>query len=246
MQYQNPPIVEAIVDIHCDMPTDFSLEAYQTSARETFKSDYPVAKILRKREYQIEQNADEPPSHQINDGIDAYRYLKADKLQLVQVRQQGYSFNRLQPYSSLDDYLPEIKRTWEAYVKLVKPVVIRSIHLRYINLLPLPSVNGKLNTDDYFKTGPHLPDEETLQLGGFLIHNVAIEPGTKNQVNIRLASQDSVDNKLPVILDIEAVSNKDIQPENWSEIESQIQQLRELKNRVFDKTLTDKCKEMFK
>ena len=246
MQYSNPPIVEAIVDINCDMPTDFSLEAHQTSAREIFQKDYPVARIQRMREFHIEQSEDEPPSQQINDGIDAYRYLKEDKLQLVQVRQQGYSFNRLKPYGSLDEYLPEIKRTWEAYEKLVKPVVIRSIHLRYVNLLPLPDVNGKVDTDIYFKTGPQLPDEENLQLGGFLIHNVAIEPGTKNQVNIRLASQGEVDNKLQVVLDIEAVSTKNIQPDAWPDIESQIQQLRELKNRVFEKTLTAKCKELFK
>ena len=69
-------------------------------------------------------------------GIQALQFLHADEKQLVQVRAQGFSFNRLAPYTSLDDYLPEIERTWHLFVGLASPVQIRVVQLRYINRIP--------------------------------------------------------------------------------------------------------------
>ena len=80
----------------------------------------------------------ELPALSIKHGVQALQFLQDDERQLVQVRVQGFSFNRLAPYTSLDDYLPEIKRTWGLYVDLVKPVQVRQIRVRYINRILLP------------------------------------------------------------------------------------------------------------
>ena len=47
--------------------------------------------------------------------IQSLQFLHEDEKQLVQVMAQGFSFNRLAPYTSLDDYLPVIQRTWELF-----------------------------------------------------------------------------------------------------------------------------------
>ena len=72
----------------------------------------------------------------------------------MQVRAQGFSFNRLAPYSGLDDYLPEIERTWSLYVDLASPVQIRAIRLRYINRILLPLAANTVDLDEYLKIGP--------------------------------------------------------------------------------------------
>lgn len=168
-----------------------------------------------------------------------------DEKQLVQVRAEGFSFNRLAPYTTLDDYLPEIERTWGLYVRLVSPVQIRVIRLRYINRILIPLTANSVNLDDFLKIGPRLPDEDGLVLSGFLSQQAAVEKDTGHQVNLVLTAQLPENEKLPVILDITVASPAAAEPANWSNILSIIGSLRSLKNRIFVNTLTSKCIELF-
>ena len=123
----------------------------------------------------------------------------------MQVRAQGFSFNRLAPYTGFDDYLPEIERAWRMYVALVSPVQIRAIRLRYINRI-LPLTANTVDLDDYFRIAPRGPDEEGFNLSGFLSQHSAVEKDTGLQLNLVLAGERPVDEQLPVILDITVTS----------------------------------------
>lgn len=114
----------------------------------------------------------------VRGALAAYQFVQSDGKQLVQVRAQGFSFNRLAPYTGFDDMLAEVERTWHLYVKIASPVQIRVIRLRYINRILLPLVEGRVELDEYLKVGPKLPDEDRLAFSGFLNQHLAIEKGT--------------------------------------------------------------------
>ena len=177
----------------------------------------------------------------------AIQLLNDDENQIVQVRNKGFSFNRLAPYTSLDDYLVEIKRTWGLFLELVSPVQIRAIRLRYINRLLIPTINGSVNLDDYFVIAPHLPCEDRLSFAGFLNQHTAIEDETGNEVNIVLSfrARPQEPDTIEVIFDITAAKAEITEPDNWDFILSRIQSLRILKNQVFAGTLTEKCLKLF-
>src|SRR5215207_6007873 len=151
---KNAPIIEAVVDIDCDMPVAFSLKALEAKARELLKEQYPKFRMQLLEQHQIEQKGDEPPKHSTRRGIQALQFLHDDEKQLVQIRAGGFSFNRLSPYTSLDDYLPEIERTWAMFVQLTSPIEIRVVRLRYINRILLPFAEGKVQLEDYVKMSP--------------------------------------------------------------------------------------------
>jgi uncharacterized protein (TIGR04255 family) len=186
------------------------------------------------------------PQLSIRHGIQAFQFLHADEKQLVQVRAQGFSFNRLAPYTSLDDYLPEIKRTWQLFVGLASPVKTRAVQLRYINRILLPTVAGRVELSDYLKIGPRLPDEEKLMFVGFLNQHAAVETDTGNQANIVLTTQPQEKDKLPVIFDNCVRSAGTAEPEDWPWILARILSLRALKNRIFGNTLTERCLNLFR
>ncbi len=240
-----PPIVEAVLDIDCDLPPNLEIESLEQPAHERFRGEYPglETRFLLKHKVQIREK--EPSETATQHGVQGYLFRSEDGKQLVQVRTQGFSFNRLAPYSSLDDYVPEIERTWRVFLELTSPVQIRNIRLRYINRLLLPSVDGRIELDDYLKIGPRLPDEERLTFRGFLNQHVALEKETGNEVKIILTSQNPEQDGFPVILDITATNDKMLDSIEWSQIESTIQSLRDLKNQVFYNTLTDKCLQLF-
>jgi uncharacterized protein (TIGR04255 family) len=246
LHLSNAPIVEAVVDIDCDLPIGLDLSALDQRAKEVFASAYPKARRKVVQQHQIKAAPELPPEFSVQTAVDALQFLKDDDLQLVQVRSGGYSFNRLAPYSSLDDYLPEIERTWREFVDLVAPVQIRRIALRYINRILLPTVEGRVQLDDYLRLGPQVADEEALELLGFLHQQSAVEVATGNQVNTAMVMQPLEDSRLPLIFDIEAMNLTPIDPQAWENVRGTILSLRRLKNYVFRNTLTEQCLNLFR
>jgi uncharacterized protein (TIGR04255 family) len=240
------PIVEAVVDIECDMPPKFELAALEGPAGEVYRDRYPGVQTQFIEEHKIEQRPDESVKHTLVRGIQALQFRQEDNKQLIQVRSQGYSFNRLAPYSTLDEYLGEIERTWRLFVDLAAPVQVRAVRLRYINRLPLPLKDGKLETTDFLKVSPQLPDESNLTFVGFLNQHSAVEAGTGNQANIVLTTQAMEGDILPVIFDIGVNHMESGEVENWPWILENIMSLRHLKNRIFENTLTDSCLNLFR
>jgi uncharacterized protein (TIGR04255 family) len=242
---RNPPIVEAVVDIDCDLSPGFDLTALEEPARAGFKDQYPKFRTQLLQEHKIEAQADGPPNMSVRMAIQALQFLQDDEKQLIQVRAQGFSFNRLAPYTGFDDYLPEIERTWRKYVDLVSPVQIRAIRLRYINRILVPITASTVDLDEFLKIGPRLPDEEKLMLSSFLSQQVAIERDTGYRINLVLTAQAPENEKLPVILDITVESLAIVDRFDWPTMLPTMGALRALKNRIFQNTLTSKCIELF-
>jgi uncharacterized protein (TIGR04255 family) len=245
LKLAKPPIVEAVVDIDCDMPPATDLAALESRGRDLFSASYPTFHSQLIQEHEFKQEIGAAPEISVRQRLHALQFLHDDAHQLVQVRAMGFSFNRLAPYSGLDDYLPEIKRTWALFTTLATPVQIRAVRLRYINRILLPLTNGRVELDEYLKLGPRLPDEERLTFAGFLNQHAVVEAVTGNQANIVLTTQPQLANDLPLIFDIEATSAGNAEPGDWPWIETRIQSLRSLKNHIFRNTLTDKCLKLF-
>jgi uncharacterized protein (TIGR04255 family) len=245
LRLRNPPIVEAVLDIECDLPPGFDLPALETLLRERFRDRYPKFRPQCIQEREIETTADGPPLTSSRVAVQALLFLHEDEKQLVQVRAQGFSFNRLAPYSTLDDYLAEIERTWNVYVDLVAPIAIRATRLHYVNRILLPMQPNGVNVDEFLRIGPGLPDEETLMLSGFLSQLAATEKDSGHHVNLVLANQIPTEENLPVILDIAVTAPVTTEPRDWPAIRACIESLRRLKNRIFLNTLTPRCMQLF-
>ena len=241
----DPPIVEAVLDIDCDMPPTLDWDELKESARNAYGAHYPKFQPISFERLEIEKSSGEPPTHKTLRGIQLLQFLHEDGKQIVQVRSQGYSFNRLAPYSTLDDYLPEIERTWKLFVGIAGPQLIRTIRLDYVNRVVLPLEDRKVDLDQYFRTGPRLPDESNLAFSGFLNQHSVVEQGTGNQANIVLTTLPVESGNLPFILDIAVMHRADSEVDNWDWIAERIQSLRNLKNRIFKGTLTDVCLRLF-
>ncbi len=244
-QLNHAPIIEAVLDIDCDLPLTLDWDRLRISSHEAFRESYPKLRQQFVQNHVLTTKEDAPILH-FNQGLGALQFLTEDEKQLVQFRFNGFSFNRLTPYTTLDDYLPEIESAWEKFRELAGPVMVRKIGLRMINRILLPMEGDRLNFGDYLATAPRLPVTD-MKLGiiGFLDQQMAVDEETGNQVNVVKTSQLPEGNKLPVILDIDAYFHCQIPPPNWSELLPRIESLRNLKNRIFQHTLTPQCLNLF-
>jgi len=248
LKLKSPPIVEAILDIECDFAPGQTLGSLEEAATEKFRDRYPKLQKQFLQQLTIGFGTDSHPpigDNALTPNVAALQFLQEDDKQLVQLRESGYSFNRLTPYRSLDEYLPEIKRTWGIYRDLAIPLLVRVVRLRYINRLNLPFSGQPLDLDLYFKTGPRIPTGDHLISVGFLNQQQFIEASTGYHVTTALASGSPEGNELPVIFDNTVAAQINADPSDWQLLEATIQSLRKLKNRVFFETLEEKCLNLF-
>ena len=241
-----PPIVEAVLDIDCDMPPVVDIEALDSQGKLAFGDRYPVAQRRMLSEHAFVMEPGKPAAVKSREGLQALLYASADTKQLVQLRPEGFSFNRLAPYTTLEDYLPEIERTWRLFVSLTTPLVCRSMRMRYINRIDLPLSDGKVELETYLNFAPRPADAQRLVLAGFFDQQTLLEPATGSQATVVLATQPPADGRLPVIFDITAAKSGDMDPGDWDAISGRIEQLRDLKNLIFKEFLTPECLSLFR
>jgi uncharacterized protein (TIGR04255 family) len=240
------PIIEAVLDIDCDLPVGSDLAAMEESIRRRFTSDYPKFRRQVVQQHQVKASIESPAEFTVQTTIQAFQFLKQDERQLVQVRSEGFSFNRLDPYSSFDEYFPEIERSWRQFVEIMSPVQIRRISLRYINRILLPTSDGLVQLGEYLRLNFSLVAETGLELSGFFNRYSASEVETGHRVNITVVAQPLEGERLPVIFDIEAMDLAPWEPKSWENIRGTILSLRRLKNNVFRRALTEKCLNLFR
>ena len=245
LRLAHAPIVEAVVDINCDLPPGIDLAQLQDRAKGLLRDTYPSAQRQIVQHQEFRAGAEEPKTVSMSQRVGLLRFRSTDEKQLVQIRAEGYSFHRLAPYGSLDEYLPEVERTWGIFRDLTRPVQIRSIVLRYINRILLPVTDGRLPLGEYLRVLPHVEDSD-LTFTGFVNQHSATDIATGHRVNITLVMEPAKEDRLPIILDIEAVDPQSRSPEEWERVREAILSLRGLKNRVFERTLTPTCLNLFR
>jgi len=244
MKLDKAPIVEVVVDIDCDMPPSFLIEHVDPASIAMHK-EYPIIRKNYELTHEIKQKIGEEPVLSATQPIvQALRFLHADEKQLVQVRNSGFSFNRLAPYTSLDNYLEEIRRTWNLFANAFEPVRIKQIRLRYINRFDLPLTNGNVELSDYLTVAPSLPDENPMLLNGFVNQSLTTDKESGNSARIILASHPSKLDVLTLVLDI-GVFGCNTGNIQWDFIHEELIALRDLKNRIFFSMLKDKCTTLF-
>jgi uncharacterized protein (TIGR04255 family) len=239
------PIIEAVIEIDCDMPANLDIDALNTRAVALLADKYPKSRRRLLSEHVITGAAEGSLAVNSRPALQALQYLSADEKQIVQFRPSGFTFNRLAPYGNLDEYLPEIERTWKLFVNAAQPVLCRTLRLRYINRIHLPLTEGRVELNDYLEVAPPLVDEQRLAFAGFFSQQSVIESATGNQANIVMATQPPGDRDLPIVFDIEATKEIACEPADWDVISGKIASLRDLKNLVFSNSLTKKCLNLF-
>lgn len=241
----NAPIIEAIVDIDCDLPPSYNLRALEDAAHNPLREQYPVMQRRFMQEVRIEAGKEGSFDQQVRQDVDALQFLAPDRKQLVQFRLDGFSFNRLAPYSTLDDYKSDIRTGWQAFLDVVAPVQIRTVRLRYINRIMIPVTETHVDLNAYFRVAPSQPADPGLRLSSFVNQYTATDPETGHYSTVVLASQQREGGELPIIFDNTALSTRAIDPDDWTTLWNEIQAVRYLKNRVFYNTLEDKCLRLF-
>lgn len=243
--FPNPPITEALFDIRVQLPSETSLTTLLT-LQDRIKTEFPNKKDRHLYEAKFQFNPGTTPEIvQSPDVVDGYLFISLDGKKIVQARLDGFTFNKLKPYSNWEEFSKEALSLFQHYIDIAKPTYITRLALRYINRIeiPLPLADFK----EYILTVPEIAPNIPNSLAGFFTRLIVPNPELEATAIITETLDDKVvtPNTVPFIFDIDVVKNVKLQPD-IKQIIPLMNQLRDFKNQIFLNSITAKGKELFK
>jgi uncharacterized protein (TIGR04255 family) len=241
MRYPNAPITEAIFDIRVDQLENADISIIR-ELENKIKSKFPVANKHFKVSGAVtfDQKTESVVTVADRMSVIGLIFSTEDQRRRVQARLDGYTFNMLQPYTEWSDFFSSAFEIWELYNEVLKPKTITRIALRYINkiILPVP-----LEFSEYFTCMPQIPKVLPQSFSGFFVQ-MAIPIYDKLQnVIITQTIETYINNTIPYILDIDVYKVGSFEK---SSLYTNFEDLRIIKNEVFESCITDKTRNLFK
>lgn len=240
------PIVEAVIDFRVKLPSDFKLEVFHR-LREQLVDDYPDVEEQQIIEQMIKQEPGQNTEVSTRlSGIHGLRVLSKDGRNVAQLRRDGFTFSRLNPYPKWEEVFCEAWRLWEQYAETANPVEISRIAVRYINrlLLPLPVSDPS----EYLKAPPTAADGWPTKTKTFISRIVLYEPEGDISINVIQALEPQAPGEqttVALIFDIDAYQDVSLLADDVT-MKQRFARLREMKNRIFFRGLTNKAIDLFR
>ena len=241
----NAPITEAIVDIRVKARLDLDVAIFG-EPREMLAAGFPTKVEQRVFTTKV-QFGPESGSQSTEHDLRGYVFSSEDKLNVVQFRVDGFTFNRLKPYTSWKSVWPQALELWRRYQKMALPVAITRMALRYINHIALPSRTFGL--EGVLTCPPPVPKTLGATIARFTTRVTIQASNGRLEAHVSQAIEPKPDRDgATLILDIDAYRQAELLLEEddvEARIEETFAELHEFKNEIFFASLSETMIEGF-
>lgn len=238
---KNAPITEAVIDLRVKPRTGIELHELELVAN-LLAPDYAEREEIRMREFLVQFAPDAEKVESRRQAPMGFRLTTPSKNRVVQVRPNGLTYSWLKPYSNWADFRTAAKQTWDIYVGQVRPNRIVRAAVRYINHIPLPLPIKELR--DFLPASPDIPREWPQMMTGYLSRIGVADEASGNQAIVTQTSELGAEpGTMSFLLDIDCFNGNpsQVSDETWELIDD----LRDLKDRIFFSSVTEQLLEMF-
>ncbi len=239
--YRRPPITEAVVELRFAAP----IEAEQVEKiKDRLTDDYPVTP-------QMMQNISfiAAPGNQSSTQVEfvGYRMTSADATNIAVVGRQNISASRLAPYTDWEEFTGCAERNWAIWRKVVGWREVTRVGVRYINRIDVPNpTDSAVMIDKYLALQPVFPEFAGSQgVDTFFINGAMGIANSPFKLILHAGSTPSpMVRTTSFLLDID-ISQEGNLPHSDDALWALIDEVRSLKNRVFEACITDSSRELF-
>ena len=238
---KSAPVKEALIDIQFEQPV--AIELIQEFAS-SIADRYPDNSDIWQSMVGIDLGAVEHKSHSSIDQLG--KRLSSEKHPFVaQVRKNGFTLSRLQPYIDWGDLRAEAKLLWDKFVEQSHVESVQRVAVRYINEIKLPLPINDFR--DSLACPPEVPTALPQAINGFMTRVVIPASDDPNELAIVTQASETVvadQASIVVVLDIDVFRTWSI-PASGDLIWACLDTLRDKKNSMFFEHLQEKTVEMY-
>lgn len=163
--------------------------------------------------------------------------------ELAQFRVDGFTFSKIEPYTTWEEVFEEAFRLWKVYVDAARPREVSRVAVRYINRMRLAAVS---DLGQYLESPPLLPAPIPQMIREFLTRVYVDDDKSSASAVIVQALEPRVDpSTISLLLDIDAFREmKNFAPDDLG-LPAIFTELRRLKNDIFFASITEKTAEIY-
>jgi uncharacterized protein (TIGR04255 family) len=237
-QYKRPPITEAIIEIRLEQP--LSSDEVEGLHRR-FKGEYQSSEDFVSLNVEVKMKTRSASFEERSSG---YKLSSADRADVLLVTSAHMTCSRLAPYMGWDSFRARAGEHWRTWKRVVGYRKIRRIGVRFINRIDIPGTKGELlKISDYLRVYVEAGALGTMEGYTMQVSGLIAEDNCRLLINSGLVPSPLVDHA-SVMLDID-VSREGDAPQRDDEIWALIDRIRFHKNDIFEKSVTDKARELF-
>lgn len=237
-----PPITEALVDIRVTLAPSFRPESFR-AATDRLKERYPTQEEMQRFQAMFEFRGAQPvEARHTHEGLVGLKFSSADGRDVAQFRKDGFTYNRLAPYSSWNDIRPEALRLWRIFVDIARPRLADRVALRYINRLELPP-SGLL--EEHLEAVPPRFQGAPPVISQYLLRQSSYDPVSQNAANIAEVLEPAAAGGTPTLIVDVDVYNAAPREVSEGAIGPVLDSLRTMKNEIFFGSITERTAERY-
>jgi uncharacterized protein (TIGR04255 family) len=238
-RYPRPPITEAVIELRFEG----ALSAREmTRARDKFKREFPTIEERKTVEIQI------LPSDVKHIATPAgFKMTAKNAVDVFLINPSTVGTSRLAPYETWEALIQQARENFDVFTKLLGRKKITRIGARYLNRFDIPNkmIVGRELTE-FLRLGISVPNEIAKVTGAFSLAINAFEVSTGSKLLIQSAIvPPALLDHTSITLDVDAFLDEEI-PQRIDEMWDKASVLRTAKNSVFEHSITDKLRELFR
>jgi uncharacterized protein (TIGR04255 family) len=238
--YDKAPIKEAIIDVQIEGSPSLGLASFE-KAESMPPQGYEKRQKLMMGQVRSQLAGGQLTATPKQDPM-GYAFVGGEGKHVAQFRVDGFTFSRLAPYQTWEQFRTEAKMLWESYRRIVGALPIVRVGLRYVNQLDLPLPVRDFR--DFIRSYPEVSSDLTQQLAGFFMQ-VQIP---QEDIGAMLVLNEAMvppagPNVVSVVLDID-VFKEGLKFESDDEVWSTMEVLRLRKNLIFEGCITNNTREL--
>ena len=238
---RSAPVKEALIDFQFEQPVAIELiEEFASSIADR----YPDKSDIWQSMVGIDLGSVETKSHSSIDQL-GKRLSSGQHPFIAQVRKNGFTLSRLQPYVDWGDLRAEAKLLWDKFVEQGNVEVVQRVAVRYINEIKIPLPINDFG--EFLTCPPEVPKALPQAINGFMTRVVIPSSDDPNEVAIVTQASETLvadQASIVVVLDIDVFRTWSI-PATGDLIWSCLDRLRDKKNNMFFEHLQEKTVEMY-
>jgi uncharacterized protein (TIGR04255 family) len=240
---RHAPITEALVDLRAAPTVEFGGADVLDRLKSAVSDLYPKYSERRAFEAQLEIRRGPALAPKGTDkGLHGHFFESEDGRNIAQFRIDGFTYNRLAPYTNGESVINEALRLWELHVEVARPLMVSRVALRYINTLALPA---QADIPAFLAHVPAAPAGSPGRAQSFLTRIETLDPDSGRRVITTQALAPGMPpDRVNVVIDIDAFQMGDfgVSP---AALRPTLDELRELKNAVFFGSITEEAAKGF-
>jgi len=241
--YAKTPIREAVIDLKVTLPEDITIDKIKDIYLQV-KDRFPTIEPFYRGIGAIAFNPGSPMKVDTSQQQMGFWFRSENNLRTFQATLEGFSFNRLAPYESWEEFSSDAKNLWAIYKEVCKPILVTRAATRYINQINIP-IKELADLKDYLRTVPEVSSQLPQQgLQTFFMQLQIPQQDLDCMLIINEAlTQPTTPDVVTVIFDLDLFRQK-----TWNSDDEDIwhflEKLRDRKNEVFEASITDRTREL--